>query len=156
MTTLVLHAHALATLAMLGLIWFVQIVHYPLFARVGESGFAAYEAAHQRRTTLIVAPLMLTELATAATIALAPLVAPQSAIARVPHSLGVVGLALVLLAWASTALVQVPLHRALGAGFDAPRAARLVRSNWMRTAIWTVRAPIALAMLAPTGMLSGG
>ena len=54
-----------ATLALVGLIWFVQVVHYPLFAKVGSSSFADYEQSHQRRTTLVVAPLMLVEAATA-------------------------------------------------------------------------------------------
>lgn len=27
--------HAAATWAMVGLVWFVQVVHYPLFAQVG-------------------------------------------------------------------------------------------------------------------------
>ncbi|NIP85737.1 MAG: hypothetical protein GTO03_09310, partial [Planctomycetales bacterium] len=54
------------TLMMAGLIWFVQIVHYPLFAAVGEGEFPAFERKHQRLTTCVVAPLMLAELATAA------------------------------------------------------------------------------------------
>ena len=54
-----------STLAMVGLIWFVQVVHYPLFAKVGSAGFTEYEQLHQQRTTLVVAPLMLTEAATA-------------------------------------------------------------------------------------------
>lgn len=29
-----------------GLIWTIQVVHYPLFPRVGREGFAAYEQAH--------------------------------------------------------------------------------------------------------------
>ena len=57
--------HAFATVAMTGLIWFVQVVHYPLFARVGEEGFHAYEAAHARATSRVVAPLMLGEVGTA-------------------------------------------------------------------------------------------
>ena len=28
-----------STLAMVGLIWFVQVVHYPLFEKVGAGGF---------------------------------------------------------------------------------------------------------------------
>ncbi len=39
-------AHITATLYMTGLIWFVQIVHYPLFARVGNAEFSAYEQRH--------------------------------------------------------------------------------------------------------------
>lgn len=57
--------HLAATLSMVGLIWFVQIVHYPLFAYVGAEKFIAYEAAHARLTTWVVAPPMLTEALTA-------------------------------------------------------------------------------------------
>ena len=58
-------AHVAATAAMTGLIWFVQLVHYPLFARVGVADFTAYEREHVRRTGLLVAPLMLLEALTA-------------------------------------------------------------------------------------------
>ena len=39
-------ANAAATLFMTGLIWFVQVVHYPLFAFVSGPGAAAYAARH--------------------------------------------------------------------------------------------------------------
>lgn len=65
-------AHAASTLAMTGVIWFVQVVHYPLFAAVGRKGFAAFEASHRRLTTWVVAPLMLVELVCAAWLALCP------------------------------------------------------------------------------------
>ena len=55
----ILLIQAAATLAMVGLIWFVQIVHYPLMAQVGRDSFAHYEASHTARTTWVVAPLML-------------------------------------------------------------------------------------------------
>lgn len=45
-----LTTHLFATAAMVGLIWFVQVVHYPLFASVGADGFTDYETAHRRRT----------------------------------------------------------------------------------------------------------
>lgn len=54
-----------ATLFMTGLIWFVQVVHYPLFGSAGRDIFAGYERAHQRRTGWVVGPPMLVELATA-------------------------------------------------------------------------------------------
>ena len=38
--------HVVATLVMTGLIWFVQIVHYPLMAKVGRADFAEYERLH--------------------------------------------------------------------------------------------------------------
>jgi hypothetical protein len=46
---------------MLGLIWFVQIVHYPLFSSVGEREFAGYEIQHSRLTAFVVGPPMLIE-----------------------------------------------------------------------------------------------
>jgi len=50
------------TLPLVGLIWFVQIVAYPLFARVGADAFPAYHEAHARLITFVVAPLMVLEL----------------------------------------------------------------------------------------------
>ncbi|MCX6613692.1 MAG: hypothetical protein NTW74_22960, partial [Acidobacteria bacterium] len=50
------------SLYMTGLIWFVQIVHYPLFERIGTENFALYEERHQKLTTSVVAPAMLLEL----------------------------------------------------------------------------------------------
>ena len=41
------------TSALFGLIWIVQVVHYPLFGRVGREGFAAYESAHRGRKTIL-------------------------------------------------------------------------------------------------------
>lgn len=45
LTTLLFLCQIAATLAMTGLIWFVQVVHNPLFARVGGEGWVAYAAA---------------------------------------------------------------------------------------------------------------
>ena len=73
-------AHAAATGVMTGLIWFVQVVHYPLLARVGAASFVEYERAHVRRTTWVVAPAMLVEAATAIVL---PFVSPtQPDVAR--------------------------------------------------------------------------
>ena len=65
--------HAAATWFMTGLIWFVQIVHYPLFAKVGALAFKEYEHDHQRKTTWVVAPVMLIE-AAAASVLVMPVV----------------------------------------------------------------------------------
>jgi hypothetical protein len=59
-------AQLVSTLAMVGLIWFVQVVHYPLFGKVGVVGFHDYEQSHQQRAGLVVAPLMSTKQLSAA------------------------------------------------------------------------------------------
>lgn len=134
-------ANLLATLTMFGVIWAVQLVHYPLFAGVGSDGFAAYEAAHQTRITFVVFPAMALELGTATALLW---LRPEA----VPPWMAWVGLALVGVVWASTAFVQVPLHTALSAGFDGDAHARLVASNWIRTVAWTLRAGLVLWMTA--------
>lgn len=138
MTRAVFLLHVLATLTMFGAIWTVQVVHYPLFARVGEAGWAAYEAAHQTRITFVVGPAMVLELVTAVWLVVyRPAAFPAWAV--------VAGAALVGLIWASTAFVQVPLHSALSGGtFDAEAHARLVATNWVRTALWTARTGLVL------------
>jgi len=137
---LLLAAHAFATLAMTGLIWFVQIVHYPLFARVGPDSFPSYHAAHTTRTGYVVIPLMLLEASTAAAIALLPA-------SGVPRAQAWIGAALLAVAWASTFLVQVPLHRRLSSGFDDGAIRRLTATNWTRTIAWTARGLLALGWM---------
>jgi hypothetical protein len=136
MSTLLLF-HFAVTWALTGLIWTIQLVHYPLFADVGAENFRDY---HRRHTTLIawlVGPLMLAELVTAVA-----LVRDGN---RDPWFLG----SLLPLAsnWLSTWRVQIPLHDKLSTGFDRPAHHRLVRSNWWRTAAWTLRAGCLLVMM---------
>lgn len=136
MTDAVLIAHALSTTAMAGLIWFVQIVHYPMFARVGSESFSRYALEHQTRTTVVVLPLMLTELVSAVWLGF-----------TLATPVAWAGVVLVAMVWASTFLLQVPIHARLGSGFDARLVRRLVLTNWVRTALWSARAYLAVLML---------
>lgn len=138
---LLLAVHLAATAAMGGLIWFVQLVHYPLFAAVGADGFAAYEVAHQARTSWVVGPLMLVETATAIGLNLVDIPGGGPTLPAV--ALGV--LALVHL---STVSLQVPAHKTLSNGFDARVVRRLVATNWIRTAGWTIRTVLAAVLVA--------
>ena len=124
---------------MAGLIWFVQVVHYPLFRAVGSEGYAAYQREHMRLTTWVVGPPMLIEAATAAALVTQP-----------PDALEPAWLwwnaALLGVTWVSTWLAQVPRHEELAAGFNAPAHRRLVRSNLVRTICWTARSLILLGL----------
>ncbi len=137
----VLNIHAFATLAMVGLIWFVQVVHYPLFARVGPDAYTAYQSAHMSRTSLVVGPLMLAEAAAAVLILLG---------GWTTRPLAIAGLILLAIAWLSTFFLQVPRHATLERGFDPRAAASLVSTNWIRTVAWTARGVLALLMLRPS------
>jgi len=140
MTGWILLAHAGATLFMTGLVWFVQLVHYPLFGRVGDVGYDGYHREHVRRTTWLVVPMMAVEGATAVLLAWRP---PPGAPAWLPW----VGLALAVVVWVSTALLQLPRHGRLRGGFAADAHAALVAGNWVRTVLWTARSILALGMI---------
>ncbi len=128
------------SLYLTGLIWTIQIVHYPLFALVGDTAFPAYHAAHNVRITAIVMVPMLLELVGA--FAMAFVVPPG-----VPPWVGWLGLALVLVIWGDTALVQVPQHNALASMPSRDIIAALVTGNWLRTLAWTARSLILLGAL---------
>ena len=137
---LVLLAHLGATLALVGLIWTVQVDLYPLFARVGRAAFREYHAAHTARITVVVLPLMATELVTGAMLVFSP----PDAMARLPFVIAFGG---ILLAWASTVFIQVPLHGVLGEEFSAEAQGKLVTTNWLRTFSWTARGLFVLWVL---------
>lgn len=127
--------HAAATWGLVGLIWVVQLVLYPAFAKVPPAAFPAYHAEHTRAITWVVAPLMILEVATAALLLARGFRPPWFLASLVPLAVN----------WASTAFVQVPLHGRLARGLDAAAHRRLVGTNWVRTAAWTARGLCLLA-----------
>jgi uncharacterized membrane protein len=137
---LLLLAHLAATVFMSGVIWFVQIVHYPLFARTVSAEFPVYEQRHTALTTWVVAPPMLVEVATA-------LLLFWFRPAAVATWQLWTGTALVAVVWLSTALVQIPCHEVLSGGFDSVVHQRLVSTNWIRTAAWSLRSLLVLGMV---------
>lgn len=140
--------HAVPTLCMTGLIWLVQLVHYPLFARIGAADFVAYEREHCRRIGPLVLPLMLAELFLA-------LWLPFAAGDATDRTLALAGLGLLAVVWASTFFVQVPCHQRLERQHDAATIARLVATNGWRTAAWTGRAAVAVMLLSRAASFIG-
>jgi hypothetical protein len=136
----VLLLHAAATWAMVGLIWFVQLVHYPLFASVGERHFARYEYQHTRRTAWVVGVLMPLEAVTGSWLVF-------DVPAGVSQVLATIGLSLIAALWLSTAVWQAPMHGRLSAGYNDGLHTRLITTNWVRTAGWTARGGLVLLMV---------
>lgn len=132
--------HLLVTLLLTGVIWLVQLVHYPLFAQVGESSFTTYESLHRQAIGPLVAPLMLMELGTAA---LLLLWRPES----IHPAWFWVGLVLVIVIWLNTFFQAVPLHAKLDQGYNREIIQQLVNVNWIRTLAWTLRSGILMWMV---------
>ena len=138
-SVLIFFLHCATTFFMTGVIWFVQVVHYPLFEFVGGR-FSTYAHEHTRRTTPVVAPVMILEL-------LSGLWLVWSADAAMTLGLRV-NAGILLLIWISTFIVQMPLHHRLREGDGARLIPRLVAGNWIRTLCWSARAILLLWLLS--------
>lgn len=128
---MVVAIHAVATWLMVGLIWTMQLVHYPSLESARPEQFAR----NTRRTILLALPLMIAEAATAALLL------------RSQKTLSYAGMALLVIVWASTLVLQYPLHRRLARSYSKEDFARLLRTNWIRVAAWSARGAIAYALL---------
>jgi hypothetical protein len=116
-----------------GLIWTVQVVHYPSFGLVPKAAWATFHAAHTRRMSYVVLVPMVVELGLALWLAWAGR-------AALPGGSGWWSLALVVLVWAATFFISVPFHNRLAEGYDYIAIDGLIRTNWFRTVLWTARA----------------
>jgi hypothetical protein len=117
----------------------VRLVVYPQMPGVGAEEFPAYEAAHQRRVTLLVAPLFL------ALVVAQGLMIVDGAL---PRAAVLASAALLVALVAVTAFGAVPLHGRLSAGFDAAVHARLLRWDTLRLAIATADLAVAVSLAA--------
>lgn len=130
----------LAAAYMAGLSWFVGAVHYPLFAGVGAEGWRDYHHRHSDRTTLVVLPAMVVELATAAWIAADP---P----AGVDRAAAVAGLALAAGTWVLTAFAA-RAHGRIGDPLDPLVHRSLLLVHHARTALWSAHALLLAVLVA--------
>jgi hypothetical protein len=118
----------IVTFGLLVLIWIVQILHYPLFSYLAQDSFSEAMAFHQKHIFVIVMPLMLIE----AFLAIFLVVQDASLV-------NALALAIVLFVWTSTFLFQVPLHKKLLFRRDDKNLSSLIKSNWIRTILWSAK-----------------
>lgn len=132
MDKLMLLGHLLVSAYLTGLIWTIQMVHYPLFVYADRNQFVAFEAEHGLRISSVVLLPMLLELGLG-------LVLLGVRFDGVPSWVAWVSAALIGVIWFSTFFLQVPQHNVLASGFDAQALALLVGTNWIRTIAWTAK-----------------
>ena len=132
------YCHLVATVFMVGLIWFVQVVHYPLFDRISGEASIQYAAEHQRRTAWVVGLPMLVEGITTLWLFFDPING---------RLLALLGGLVLMKIHLSTVFLQVPLHKKLSQGYEREVVRKLVATNWVRTIGWTIRAAIAVAIV---------
>ncbi|MEM9930518.1 MAG: hypothetical protein AAF840_11910 [Bacteroidota bacterium] len=116
------------TWALFGLIWTIQLVHYPSFRYIDD--FSAFHQHHTSSITLIVMPLMLLELMTSAWLAW-----------QMHFQLTwILLLLLVLFIWGITFFWAIPVHQALSQEVTPAGITELILANWPRTLLWSAKA----------------
>lgn len=130
-------AHLVACAFMTGIIWIIQVLHYPAFLSIDVNRFGAFHALHSSRMGYLVGPVMVFELITGVL-----LVMNQPRSWPLMANLGlIVGL------WLLTFLVSVPLHNFLATSLDPQKIEALIMTNWPRTILWNLRLLILLGIV---------
>jgi len=121
-----------------GLIWLIQLVHYPSFHFIGKNKFSSFTQFHSKQVTKIVMPLMFLELITAFMLILA------TELSRPGLILFSLNFILILIIWASTFFLSVPHHNALMKNHNPLIVDKLISTNWIRTLCWTLKSLLLL------------
>ena len=123
-----------------GLIWTIQLVHYPSMRFVSRDKFELFHSFHQLRISIIAMPLMAIELITTIILFMHNINNESSLIFKI-------NLIIVTLIWFSTFFIQVPLHQKLSKGKKTSLIDKLVLTNWFRTVLWTLRSILIIFFL---------
>lgn len=127
-----------ASFALVGLIWTIQIVHYPLMKYVTIENFKSFHEQHSQFISWIVIPLMLTEAFSLMYIAYYELASNKAALIYTLIFLTTIN-------WFSTFLIQVPIHTKLShQGYSLQLIEKLILTNWIRTISWSFKGVIII------------
>jgi hypothetical protein len=129
----ILQAHAAVSLALAAVLWLVQLVVYPAFLWIDPARFTVWHQGYTGAVTWVVAPLIFLQTTG---------VAGRLWLVERTGPLWFLEVGCTVLAWAVTVFVSIPIHGKLQGDLTAAvRLAamqELVRTNWLRTAAWTV------------------
>ena len=138
--------HAASTLFMVGLIWTIHYVHYPLFAYVGESTYTSFQAEHVARIGKLLFVPWLTEGITLLGILALAFLGGRKAW-KVPAFINGAAMAVVLVI---SGFWSAPAHAKLADGFDKSILDQLMAANLVRTLAWTVCGVCAIWVVLST------
>ena len=130
--------HLTVSSMMVGVIWVIQLVHYPSFHFVDNLRYSNFQSFHMRSISYVVIPVMLTELLT---------------LILLIYTMDEMNISLVLSAimlfviWVITAVFFSGAHQKLTLGYDKSVVRDLIKMNWSRTLLWTFRLILLVACL---------
>ena len=131
---------------MVGLIWTIHYVHYPLFADVGESTYISFQAEHVARIGRLLFVPWLTEGITLLGILVIAFLGGRKDW-RVPAVINGAAMAVVLVI---SGFWSAPAHARLADGFDKSVHDQLMTVNLIRTLAWSVCGVCAIWIVLST------
>ena len=120
--------HFLSTSLMVGIIWVIQLLHYPTFHFIKESDYVEFQHFHMQRISFIVVPVMIIELLSGFML-----------VYYFRSNLLILCLIILLVIWLITFVFFTKLHQSLLGGYDKIIVDNLVQINWSRTVLWSLR-----------------
>jgi len=126
----VLLGHLIFTSIMTGVIWVIQIVHYPSFHFIEKELYTAFQKFHMNKISIIVMPIMLAELITGIMLFLDK---------SFKSPFLTISIIILVLIWLITGVFFTKAHNELIAGYQELVVNQLVAMNWIRTLLWTLR-----------------
>ena len=109
----------------------VQFIIYPSFKNYSESKFKSFHSGYTKKMFFIVGPFMIIELISSLYLLnISSFLAPTI---------------LVVLIWASTFFLIVPIHNSLNISFDLIKHKKLIRLNFVRSSLWVLKLFLILA-----------
>ena len=135
------YIHLITCWAMIGVIWIIQLVHYPAYRFIDESKFIQYQKFHSRQITYFVAPVMILEMMTTGWL--------MYFIFQTKNNLTLFLLStlFLLIVWGVTFFKMVPLHNVLMSGKNEVIIEKIIKLNWWRTLLWTLRGLLLLQLI---------
>ena len=125
MEQFILQTNLLSNIYLIAISIMVQFIIYPSFKNYSESSFKSFHSGYTKKMFLIVGPFMIIELISSLYLLnISSFLAPT---------------VLVVLIWASTFFLIVPIHNSLNISFDLIKHKKLIRLNLIRTIFWVLK-----------------
>lgn len=109
-------------------LWIVQLIIYPSFKYIKDSQFNKWHLKYMRTVGILIGPIMLAQIILIVFFAFLN-----------SNTIHLLRFILLLVSWALTLLVSVPLHRKLESGLSIESSKdSLIQTNWYRTITWSL------------------
>jgi len=132
---LLLNFNFMSTSVMVGIIWVIQILHYPSFHFINTMKYVEFQQFHMTRISFIVIPVMFIELTSALLLGY-----------FFRSTLTIILIIILVGIWGVTFIFFTNVHQELTKGYDREIVNWLVKINWCRTTLWSLRLIILLSI----------